>query len=338
MFGDLSFARLRVSFRVLRDCRLPPFAGSALRGAWGHALRRVRHHPRRRRCQICSLWFHCQNSRVDRYLFESPVDHPFFPALCDSFTYKLARFPPPFVLEPPPGGHYRAGDIMESTWVLVGKAIACARFAVCSWMHMENGRLGQVPGAVRLEKVVSVDPLDGKGSGEVLFPESSDGLAPCLQLASWPLIQRQAAAWTGGSELRRVRLQFTTPVRLKDENRLGSVPDFSVLMRSILRRMTLLSVHSPLSDAVDHKRLLEASRAVITAASNLHWQDWERYSCRQRQSMSLGGYVGDIVFQGPLAGFVPYLLLGSQLHMGKQASFGLGHYRMEPYFKEPAEA
>jgi len=227
---------------------------------------------------------------------------------------------------------------MESTWVLVGKAIACARFAVCSWMHMENGRLGQVPGAVRLEKVVSVDPLDGKGSGEVLFPESSDGLAPCLQLASWPLIQRQAAAWTGGSELRRVRLQFTTPVRLKDENRLGSVPDFSVLMRSILRRMTLLSVHSPLSDAVDHKRLLEASRAVITAASNLHWQDWERYSCRQRQSMSLGGYVGDIVFQGPLAGFVPYLLLGSQLHMGKQASFGLGHYRMEPYFKEPAEA
>ncbi len=329
MLDDLTFARLRVRFRVLRDFRLPAYPGSALRGAWGYALRRVRYDSRRSRCRACPLRFHCQSSRLGQYLFESPADHPFFFERPRYLRYELRRFPPPYVLEPPPGGTYRPGKFMEVAWVLVGKAIGCLPLLVCSWIGMEQALLGGTSGTVRLEEVLSLDPLENASPAEVLFDGPGKEASGSIQVADWPLIRERAAAWrVQAGEVAEIQLRFLTPVRLKNENRLGEIPDFRLLMRTLLRRITLLSVHSPLAEPIDHERLLEASTAVATAASDLRWKDWERYSSRQRQVMRLGGYVGRITYQGPLEEFLPYLLLGSQVHIGKQATFGLGRYRL----------
>jgi hypothetical protein len=44
--------------------------------------------------------------------------------------------------------------------------------------------------------------------------------------------------------------------------------------------------------------------------------------------MQLGGVVGQWTLQGDLHPFMPFIHLGQWLHAGKNASFGLGHYRM----------
>jgi CRISPR/Cas system endoribonuclease Cas6 (RAMP superfamily) len=44
--------------------------------------------------------------------------------------------------------------------------------------------------------------------------------------------------------------------------------------------------------------------------------------------MKMGGFIGSITFRGNLEQFLPYLVLGEYIHVGKGTSFGLGKYRI----------
>ena len=67
---------------------------------------------------------------------------------------------------------------------------------------------------------------------------------------------------------------------------------------------------------------------VKVKESSLKWFDWERYSGRQETKMKMGGFIGSVSFEGTFTPFVPYVLLGSYIHVGKGTSFGLGKYEV----------
>ena len=77
----------------------------------------------------------------------------------------------------------------------------------------------------------------------------------------------------------------------------------------------------------DFSGLLNSCSAVQDER-NLQWRDWTRYSSRQQQAMALGGVVGQWQLSGDLGPFMPFLKLGQWLHVGKEAAFGLGKYRL----------
>ena len=52
--------------------------------------------------------------------------------------------------------------------------------------------------------------------------------------------------------------------------------------------------------------------------------DATRYSSRQDERMDLGGLVGAAAYEGDLAEFLPWLLWGQLVHVGMNATFGLG--------------
>lgn len=87
----LTVSRYRLHFIAQESLRLPAYAGSAWRGALGHALKRlvcVTHEPR---CSDCLLYRSCSYP----YLFETPPD----PAIALLRKYPTA--PHPFLLRPP---------------------------------------------------------------------------------------------------------------------------------------------------------------------------------------------------------------------------------------------
>jgi len=45
--------------------------------------------------------------------------------------------------------------------------------------------------------------------------------------------------------------------------------------------------------------------------------------------MKMGGFIGSITFEGDLEPFLPFLLLGEYVHVGKGTSFGLGKYEIK---------
>ena len=84
-------ARYRLEFTTEQPIHLPEYAGSALRGAFGHALRRAACVTRERHCSACGLYRHCPYPAI----FETPPPP-------DYARRVLSKVPLPFVVEPPP--------------------------------------------------------------------------------------------------------------------------------------------------------------------------------------------------------------------------------------------
>ena len=124
-----------------------------------------------------------------------------------------------------------------------------------------------------------------------------------------------------------LRLSFLTPTRLKFDGNLSPKPEFHILIRNLLRRISLLSYfHCGEELNLDFKGIIEEAKGVRVRQENLKWLDWERYSNRQETKMKMGGFVGEVAFEGDLELFIPFLILGEHVHVGKGTSFGLGKY------------
>ena len=77
-------------------------------------------------------------------------------------------------------------------------------------------------------------------------------------------------------------------------------------------------------DFAELKRTAEACKGQGV----LEWRDWARYSGRQQRRMKLGGVTGSYEISGDLAPFAPFLRAGELIHLGKNATLGLGAYRI----------
>lgn len=115
-------------------------------------------------------------------------------------------------------------------------------------------------------------------------------------------------------------------------------PEFHILIRNLLRRIAHLSYFHCGGDPLQFDFTGAISRAtkIVAKEEKLQWYDWERYSARQDTRMKLGGFVGNIIFEGDLNEFIPYLKAGEFVHIGKGTSFGLGKYVMKRPFKIPS--
>jgi CRISPR-associated endoribonuclease Cas6 len=125
------------------------------------------------------------------------------------------------------------------------------------------------------------------------------------------------AAESGGPS---VTITLQTPLRLlRDGHPLRelAVPTF---MGGLFRRISSLAYYyGAIALTYDFKLLAARSRELTLASSTCRWADWGGGS---------QGLLGSFTLTGDLADFWPFLLLGSHLHLGKGASYGLGDYRL----------
>ena len=133
-----------------------------------------------------------------------------------------------------------------------------------------------------------------------------------------------------GPEIKTLTIEFLTPTRLYYNERLVFDLEFHILVRQLLRRISLLSYfHCGIDPSGwDFKGLINKALEVKVRDRNLRWYNWERYSARQETKINMGGFVGNITFSGNLTPFRLYLLLGEYVHVGKGSSFGLGKYEI----------
>jgi CRISPR-associated endoribonuclease Cas6 len=125
----------------------------------------------------------------------------------------------------------------------------------------------------------------------------------------------------------KITISLVTPLRLRFDGHITDKIEFHVLIRNLLRRISSLSYfHCGERFQVDFKELIEKASEVKIIKSDTHWFDWQRYSTRQEEWMSLGGVTGTVSYEGGLSDFILLLRLGEYVHVGKGTSFGLGKY------------
>jgi len=312
----IKYQTLDFSIRALEPVRLPPYKGSAFRGGFGNAFKRVVCVFRKKDCRDCPIIKECAYA----YIFETPAPE-------NSAVFNMNKYetiPHPFIIEPPVEKRqdYEAGSEISFAVVLIGKAVDYLPYFVMAFEYL--GELGIGRGRGRYELIrVGID-------GKQIYEGKSRLLKTYLyKFLDVPENIFQAEEPAEDPE-REIAVDLVTPVRIKYQREFVSRLDFHILVTNLLRRLALLNYfHGERRRANwDHKKIIKHAMEVRLEKNEATWVDWERYSNRQKVRMKLGGLAGRIIYKGKLSEFLPLLKAGEVFHVGKGTSFGLGKYRI----------
>lgn len=130
----------------------------------------------------------------------------------------------------------------------------------------------------------------------------------------------------------RIRVEFRTPTELKgSDGALAARPDFSVLFsRARDRISTLRALYGPGPLEIDFRGLGERASAVRATRSNLKRVTLHRRSSRTGQVHPIGGFVGDVEYEGALSEFLAYLDAAHWTGVGRQCVWGKGEIVVSP--------
>jgi len=303
-------ARLGLHARVERAVHWPEYEASALRGLWGHALRRLACATGQPDCNGCLLRVRCAYPT----LFE-PQPPP--------GEQRRADMTPPYVIEP--GAEARAlaaGDTYAFGLVVFGAALGQLDLVVRAWQAALSRDIGPARGAMRLEGVDLVDAQGVARPWRDLRPGAPQ--AP-VAVAALPL----AAA---GAAPSRIRVRLLTPLHVKRAGAPRRPSDFTAadfVWAAVRRLADICELHLRQPTGFDYAALKAAAGALRLSSADLHWHELRRWSNRQQRHTPLAGLVGTLAIEGDLAPFWPALHLGLWLHAGGKTSFGLGRYQFE---------
>jgi len=318
------FAQFQFLLKALDTIGLPAYKGSTFRGPFGHAFKKVVCINRERICNSCLLKEKC----VYSYVFETPPP---------SDTSKMRKYPfapHPFVITPPLEDKrtYRQNDTLSFELTLIGKSIDFLPYFIYTFDELGKMGIGKGKGKYHLKEV------KGEGSkvkGEnIIYSGEDKTLRNNFAVLKFDDILPFHFSPSSSLSPHTLHLHFVTPTRLKFDGRLSPSLEFHILIRNLLRRISLLSYfHCGKELDLDFKGLIEKSKEMTVQKENLTWFDWERYSNRQETKMKMGGFIGSITFDGDLEPFLPFLLLGEYVHVGKGTSFGLSKYEITRFSK-----
>lgn len=304
---------------------LPPYKGSTLRGGFGKAFQQVVCSQRDKDCHCCLL----QNTCPYSYIFETA------PPPGGQALRKYENIPRPFVLEPPLENKtwYQPGEKLAFQLVLIGKAINYLPYFIV--IFRELGRMGIGKGRRKylLDSVRAVNIKSGEKP--VIYHREKEMVTNIdVTVTGSDLAGLPGGSYPGaGPEAESVDLtiRFLTMTRLKFDHQYTSVPEFHIIIRNLLRRLSSISYfHHDRELQLDFAGLIDKAREISLVSNRTRWEDWERYSSRQDARMNLGGIVGEATYQGNWQEFWPMLKLAEQLHLGKGAVFGLGKVEVIP--------
>ena len=327
MLSKLRIAKYHFDLQAVERLGLPRYKGSTLRGGFGTVFKRtVCFQKEVKSCADCLLKANCPYA----YIFETapPQDAEVLRTYSD--------VPLPFVIEPPLDTKtaYEPGESLDFGLVLVGRAINYLPYFIVVFQELGKVGLGRGRGRYVLREVAAVQALNGI---EEAIYSAADGVVRERDLSvGWEEIEVQGLRFkVQGSNVKRetsnfqLTVNFLTPTRMKHKGRYVERPEFHVLVRNILRRVSsLYYFHCGERWETDYRGIIEAAKGVQLAEARTGWLDWERYSGRQQRRMNLGGLVGQATYQGDVAPFLPLLVLGQLVHVGKGTVFGNGKYEV----------
>ena len=312
----MRLSKYRFTIKPEHEFILPPFKGSTLRGGFGIALRQSVCVEKRKECVQCVHRYKC----IYSYVFETPVPRE----EKEGKRSKDEYVPHPFVIEPPLDKRqfYGIEDELDFHLILVGRAVDYIPYIIFAFEELGRIGIGKDKGKYSLEKVISIN-----NDRELLIYDGKSHIQDDFYVMDSTELVRQAAQLN----YQQVTFHFLTPTRIKNNGKLTIDIDFVIILRNLLRRLSRLAeVHCDEKWELEWNELIEmANERVSTVHSDLRWHDWKRYSQRQGTKMKMGGFLGEITFEGELAEFMPFIKLGELLHMGKGTVYGLGMYEIK---------
>ena len=301
---EVPFVRYRFVFEVTTSVLLPLYSGSTLRGAFGRALRRTSCMTHQSDCKTCPLYRTCPYTQV----FETPPppEHP---------LQKFSQIPNAYVIEPPKWGRhvYEVGEKLEFQMVLFGRVRQFLPLIIYA-----------------LQRAFAYDVGRGKAQLVGVFFMTLDGEQPIYAPDMPEVLPHSQSTVLSVPSGEAVALRIETPMRLQN-NGVPLGPEFITsrnFLSALLRRTALVAEFQCGRPLSLNFGALTQSMESVSVKKDLGWKDWQRYSSRQDQKMNLGGVVGSIKMENLTVFHRTLLAVGQMIHVGKNATFGLGKYQL----------
>jgi hypothetical protein len=314
---ELAAHLLRIECRTAAPLALPAFTGSALRGALLGALRgSFCPDGGRADCAPCPLAGVCPISRLI--------------ATVDAENARGEEAPRPYVLRPveAAGRLLGAGEPFRFGVTLIGDAATAFPYLLQGLLAMGEAGFGlrqRAAGTFTVEQVIACNPYIAAEQTAYLRGRATV-YAPAL-----PVSAAQVSAYAAGLPGDRLSLELRSPLRLVADGALVRRLTMTVLMRRLLRRLSDLSRlfgAAPLQ--ADFGALLQTAAAVRLVDDRSSWLDLESHSGRSGRRTPIGGLVGRVTYEGPLAPLLPYLAWLPAIGAGKDVTKGNGWIEIVP--------
>jgi hypothetical protein len=255
------------------------------------------------------------------------VFQPFVPEGSEKIS-RNRDIPRPFVIKPPleTKETYLPGERLSFDLVLVGRIRDYLPYFIVTFKELSHAGLGR--GRTPLE-LVAVSHVGSDGAEAAVYDSGINLVQPPKDAISWAALCDDIGSNNGASRVRRVTLRFLTPTMLVADGAPVRRPAFGPVAKRLRDRINALAYfYCGKGLDIDFKAFGDEADKICTVADSSRWVESARYSRRRQVNHDLSGFVGDTTFEGDLARFLPYLKLGEYLHVGKNAVFGNGWYRI----------
>ncbi len=302
------FYRFRFHFRAAGTLHFPAYrSGNIVRGAFGGIFRKFVCVPSCNDAKTCEIRATCPYARV----FEPKAARGTGPS-------GLAAWPRPFVFS---AAHLDEHTVRQDEEFHFDVHLFDVRDPAIKYFALAFAQLareGLGPGRGRAE-LMAVDQLnlDGVPVARVFDGEQIRISAP----ATPNVLDLEAVV----AHVDRVRVRFVTPTELKAEEKLGDRPEFGVLFARLRDRIsTLRALYGAGPLEIDFREMGERAAAVRMTRCGVTRTEADRVSSRTGQRHPLGGFTGEVEYEGKLAEFLPYLHAGKWAGVGRQTVWGKG--------------
>jgi hypothetical protein len=230
-----------------------------------------------------------------------------------------------------------SGDEITFGLTLIGRAIEYLPYVVYAVSEMARRGLGFERARFQLTEVDLIDKHDDRrliysgDSHRIAVPaDSATSLAELIRTRLAQIAEAGALPPNPQPPTTALRIRFITPTRIRVDGDLQAGLSFELLVRNLLRRVSLLcAVHGSAPLELDYRGLIAEAASVATVKNDLQWCDWDRYSNRQQTKMTLGGFLGEVEYEvEATAEFLPLLVAGELFNVGTGTTFGLGSYEL----------
>ncbi|HHT9145919.1 MAG TPA: hypothetical protein ACFYD4_09605, partial [Candidatus Wunengus sp. YC61] len=148
MLETFWLAKFRFTICAKEHIRFPTYKGSAFRGGFGYAFKRVVCVTKNRECDDCILKQKC----IYSYIFETPPPE-------DTEMLRLyPKVPHPFVIEPPitEKQTFEPGETFSFHLILIGNAIDYLPYFIYTFTELGKQGIGQGRGKYDLVQVEGI--------------------------------------------------------------------------------------------------------------------------------------------------------------------------------------
>ena len=306
----MNFTCYKIILKSEEKVILPYYSGFAFRGLLGNALKKLYCilKSSKKECKDCILVDKC----IYAYIFESPALNKE-----NGLLKGIITLPHPFILMPEGFGiHFKRKGSKKSVYLtLFGKVQDYLPYIVYAFTNMGEIGITKKRGKFRIAQIKQFVGL--KKSKIIYSNQNENKIYPDKFKFDFEFFKRLKAK-------DKIVMRTLTPIRIKKQGKFikNNINLMDILL-SLKRRVTALSYYY-CNKEFKFPLIEDLIKDVETNLIFEKWLELSRFSTRQQTKMKMGGLMFEMEISGDLSKLYPYLKLAEFVHIGKNASFGLG--------------